>query len=943
MSKSFSILIFIGFFLSSLFAEEPERAFREDFRDDVKAHIPVVAEDLTSEFLSLQRLGPGADMLKLSHHPSIPNDPHYVWNGECKGPVLIAFPFARPLDLSSEQWKVRLQTKNVGKSVLHLALRVDDEWVVQKTPVENRNDWNVQTRSLHSVAWHRMNADTVKMGQEAKEIDFRKVDALGFAAPNKPNKPNRSQDCIRLDWFELVKGVEAQDEVPIVPKQGFLESETPFLRSALVFDHEGETRAIRRGVIVPLKYQRRWACFDPDTLRWAVVWEAPPNGIPLTYDSMASVSFPDAKAKAKRAPRLKGKILLVDPSETSKPSYKGRGLSGSEDEWQGMTLSGDDVILHYNINDKALSESAFSDDTNLFGLRELSDGQIRPGTPRFPKKFRGKNPPAQADGPFSVQPIAIPASHRPIRPTDLAFLSDGRALLVTLDGDIWQIAGIETREPTWMRVATGLFEPMAIEIDAEDRVFVLGRDQITELIDQNGDGHIDIFRNASDNFVQTAHTRDYSTSLALGEDGSFYLAKGGILMGKNRGLESEQSPHRGAIVKISPDGKDVRVVADGLRLPYVGVRSNGDVFASDQQGHYVPSTPIYRIQPDSKPVFFGHEPTNHRDSKKVEEPLIYFPYQRNRSGAAFVELPSLEAFPDFSPSFLHVSWNGRLFSILTPESGESFCVRWPLQLDFPSLNGAVHPQSGKLYVVGLGISGYLPTTPDELGLASISQKESFPSISGIKVEGDDIHVRFKRPLESTETVGLEKSSVRLFNIRRTGNYGSGHYKADGRPGEHVLRPDSMELSSDRQTLALNFDTLFRCSVFDLRLHALIGNAESMIEISIDSSRLPEASTSDLRKLEKEKGGRPNQAGNAEKGKALYGLYCAGCHSLGDQKLTGPPLNGIASRLDEGDLLESILKPTAKIAEGYEPAMPSFEGVIDKQNLAHLMSYLKTLR
>ena len=40
--------------------------------------------------------------------------------------------------------------------------------------------------------------------------------------------------------------------------------------------------------------------------------------------------------------------------------------------------------------------------------------------------------------------------------------------------------------------------------------------------------------------------------------------------------------------------------------------------------------------------------------------------------------------------------------------------------------------------------------------------------------------------------------------------------------------------------------------------------------------------------------------------------------------------------------ESILNPTAKLVQGYEPLMPSFQGQISDEALAQLVTYVKSL-
>jgi len=558
-------------------------------------------------------------------------------------------------------------------------------------------------------------------------------------------------------------------------------------------------------------------------------------------------------------------------------------------------------------------------------------------TPVFPEVRKVPASPTKTDAPFTVRDIAFPHSARAIRPVDIAFLANGDAILSTLDGDVWKISGIEGKEATWRRIATGLYEPMAVAVDAQQRMFVLGRDQITELIDRNGDHHIDDFRCASDAFFQTLHTRDFSTSLCIEKDGSFLIAKGGIDKEGGKGFV-EHSTHRGAILRISPDGQHVSSIAQGLRMPFVGLRADGAIFASDQQGNEIPSTPIHRILAGK--LHYGFSPTNFDKKPQITEPLLYYPYQTNRSAAGFATTAA-KAFPDLGETFVQVSWNGRLFPVLTPTRGQPFSWMLPLQLDFPSLKGATHPQSGRLYLTGLGISGYLPTTPRIMGLAAVEQTSSFVAPVSLEIEKNAVIVTFHRALKADESI--TPGTLRLFNIKRTKSYGSGHFRWDTKPGEQQMAAQSFALSTDRRTLRIEYPLLRRSDVMDLPLQ--FANAQHTFALHLFSRphHLPKATAEEMRELAEQKSA-PLVAGDAVQGKRIFTQFgCNGCHSLAGEKLTGPPLQDVATRLKVAELRQSILEPAAKIATGYPPSMPSFQGVIPAQDLEHLLAYLQTLK
>jgi cytochrome c oxidase subunit II len=91
---------------------------------------------------------------------------------------------------------------------------------------------------------------------------------------------------------------------------------------------------------------------------------------------------------------------------------------------------------------------------------------------------------------------------------------------------------------------------------------------------------------------------------------------------------------------------------------------------------------------------------------------------------------------------------------------------------------------------------------------------------------------------------------------------------------------------------------------------------------------------------------------AEEGKALFrALGCSGCHG-NSARVRAPDLAGIWNRpvatdsgvvtADAAYIRDSILQPMKRIAAGYEPVMPSFDGLIDEAELQLLVAYIRSL-
>ena len=105
----------------------------------------------------------------------------------------------------------------------------------------------------------------------------------------------------------------------------------------------------------------------------------------------------------------------------------------------------------------------------------------------------------------------------------------------------------------------------------------------------------------------------------------------------------------------------------------------------------------------------------------------------------------------------------------------------------------------------------------------------------------------------------------------------------------------------------------------------------------------------------------DSSSNAGEGLSLeeYGaqLYqskaCVTCHSIDGSAGTGPTFSGLLGRTenfsdgtsiaaDENYIRESILNPQAKIVEGFQPVMPTYQGILKDREIDALITYIKSL-
>ena len=92
---------------------------------------------------------------------------------------------------------------------------------------------------------------------------------------------------------------------------------------------------------------------------------------------------------------------------------------------------------------------------------------------------------------------------------------------------------------------------------------------------------------------------------------------------------------------------------------------------------------------------------------------------------------------------------------------------------------------------------------------------------------------------------------------------------------------------------------------------------------------------------------------ASQGEKLFQKYaCNTCHMdngtgrgpmlAGSYGKTRPLADGSNVVIDDNYIRESILQPQTKIAAGFQPVMPTFQGQVSEEDLIRLLAYVKSL-
>ncbi|MPZ20968.1 MAG: c-type cytochrome [Luteitalea sp.] len=591
-------------------------------------------------------------------------------------------------------------------------------------------------------------------------------------------------------------------------------------------------------------------------------------------------------------------------------------------------------------------------------------------TPRWPQEITSKITRSTAKDAYVVDDIALPLDNpwrRNVRLGDIQFLRDGTGVGVTLDGDVWFIHGLHERDGVarWRRFASGLHEPLTLAI-RDDQVYVFDRNGIWRLRDTNGDGEADVHELFSNAFAQTADMREFPNTLRLAPGGEFVIAKGNqqaTTIGK----------HNGHVLRISADGRRATVLGYGFRQPNIGVNvRTGVVTASDQQGHYIPTTPLHIVRGRQFYGFLSDKQPREVYPAPIAEPLTWIPHAANASAMSQVWLFGARMGP-LNEALVHIGFNNpELFRVYVHDNDnakpEAAVVSLTRAFDFPPLNGSVNPADGQLYLAGFQILGWGTTATRLAGLGRVRYTGAPSTVPRDVVPTDEgVLLRFDAPLDADTAVAPDSYSVMSWHYVRTHNYGSPQLKADGTPGMDRLVPSAAYLSKDgrnvfvavpemkpvmQMRIAWSLETAegvkFQENAYftPYELRGFDPRAEGFGDLTVDLS--PRTTSADTA-----------APVSAEEGRRLYqSSGCIACHST-DTSISklGPTFKGLyggerrfangAVRVvaDEVYLREAILEPSAKVVAGYESGeagMPSYAGVLTEAQIDSIILYIKSL-
>jgi cytochrome c len=406
----------------------------------------------------------------------------------------------------------------------------------------------------------------------------------------------------------------------------------------------------------------------------------------------------------------------------------------------------------------------------------------------------------------------------------LDFLSDSSLLVCTWDslGPLYRLEGVTGKDPEKIkvtRIASGLAEPLGVKV-VNDTIYVLQKQELTRLLDNDKDGIIDEYQTVCDGWRVSANFHEFAFGLAY-KDGYFYAT---LATAINPGGASTkpQIPDRGKAIRISKKDGSFEFIASGLRTPNgINFGVDGELFVADNQGDWLPSSKIVHI---TKGAWFGSRSVDFEGTASMKEklPVVWLP--QDDIGNSPTQPVPLELGP-YKGQMLHgdVTHGGfkRVFMEKVNGEYQGAVFRFSQGLE-GGVNRAVWGPDNALYAGMIGNPGNWSHQGGKwFGLQKLkwTGNPAFEMLA-VRAKSNGMEIEMTEPIANGFGNSVSDYEVKQWYYKPTENYGGP--KLD----EKFLKVRSLNISNDRKKIFLEIDGMQPNHVVYIRLKGLFISAEN---------------------------------------------------------------------------------------------------------------------
>ncbi|MFF4522693.1 family 16 glycoside hydrolase [Streptomyces bluensis] len=391
------------------------------------------------------------------------------------------------------------------------------------------------------------------------------------------------------------------------------------------------------------------------------------------------------------------------------------------------------------------------------------------------------------------------------------WLPDGRLAITTwggsdnVAGEVYLLDNVTGRtsrdEVTVKKVASGLREPMGIKY-VDGSLYVSQKHELTRLVDKDDDDVTDEYRTVA-TWPYGKNFHEFAFGL-LYRDGHFYVNLSVSIDLGGATTVPQPAPGRGVTYKVSKKTGRISPVAGGLRTPNgIGWGPDGDIFATDNQGGWLPSSKLVQIKQDR---FFNHytEPSGPFDDSPVTEPVLWLPQNEIANSPS---TPLLLKKGRFAGQMLFgdVTYGGLQRAYLEKVKGQyqGAVFRYTQGLE-AGVNRITMGPDGAIYAGGLGADGNWGQEGKlKFGLQKLTPngKNTF-DIQTMRAVPGGFDLTYTQPVSATTAEELAKHyRAEQWRYTPTADYGG------PKIAEESLPVRSATLSEDGRTVRLRLDDL----------------------------------------------------------------------------------------------------------------------------------------
>ena len=497
------------------------------------------------------------------------------------------------------------------------------------------------------------------------------------------------------------------------------------------------------GLIIPkgvaVRKGTEAACFDPLTLSFPVRW------------SGEFIKLGDGRHGFNSSANMAGQLIRKEAAPPISSRHK----------YQGFYRHGVDTIFAYARDGHEYLATAWEGEQERAKLAHLTKG----GPSQWPEWLETVGT-LGSQQPFATDRV-LPPTKNPYGTiffiTGIDFFKDGTAAVCTMTGEVWLVKGLDAKfdHVRWKRFATGLHQALGVKI-IDEKIYVLGRDQITRLHDLNGDGEADFYECVNNAMTTSPGGHDFIVGLDADAQGRFYTSSG------NQGVLRLSQPNQ------------VEVLATGLRNPNgISVTPDGKfVLSNGQEGNWTPASAVFQVEVGrNEGTHFGAG--GPRKGVATTLPILQLPRGEDNScgGQVFLSENNWPALRG-DGNFLHFSFGTGSAWLVSRQLLERVWQSAAVKISGNFVTGPQHgrfgPHDGHLYVSGM--IGWGSYTPEDGAIHRLRHAGGdFPTLIGHEARDNGVLLKFDKPIESQFASQAASHFAQCWNYLYAPAYGSPEY------------------------------------------------------------------------------------------------------------------------------------------------------------------------